>query len=236
MKRFCRTTIGKTLLFLLAILLLCSLVASAVLGIALVSEGVFYTGSEQAARERYLTQSLVRQGWELVAENWNHPDSTVGEDRGNAVWQVEDAAGKVLYRSKSAAEETDWQISQEYTVLPHADGTASVVSGYGWETEEGETELRLVRFHLKEGFPEADQLALIARLVHIAWYLRYGVWLIAFFSLVLGILTFVALMSAAARRPDTEEVCPGALYRVPFDLLIALCVGAISRSKGTAHV
>lgn len=227
MKRFCRTSIGKTLLFLLTILLLCSLVASAVLGIALVSEGVFYTGSEQAARERYLTQSLVRQGWELVAENWNHPDSTVGEDRGNAVWQVEDAAGKVLYRSESAAEETDWQISQEYTVLPHADGTASVVSGYGWETEEGETELRLVRFHLKEGFPEADQLALIARLVHIAWYLRYGVWLIAFFSLVLGILAFVALMSAAARRPDTEEVCPGALYRVPFDLLIALCVGAL---------
>ena len=227
MKRFCRTTVGKTLLFLCTILLLCTLAASVVLGIALASEGVFYTGTEQAARERYLTRSLVRQGWELAAETWNRPELAVGKDWGNAVWQVEDASGNVLYRSESAAEETDWQISQEYTLLRRTDGTSSVVSGYGWDAEEGETELRLVRFHLKEGFPEADQLALIAKLVHAAWYLRYGVWLIVFFSLVLGILAFVALMSAAARRPDTEEVCPGPLYRVPFDLLIALCVGGM---------
>ena len=69
-----------------------------------------------------------------------------------------------------------------------------------------------------------DELALTARLVHIGWNLRYAVFLIALLALGLAALSFVELMCVSARRPDTEELRPGLLYRVPFDLMLAVCV------------
>ena len=224
MKRFFRTVGGKTLLFLVCILSLCLFAGSAALGSFLLSEREFYVSSEAEVRAQYLSRYLRGYGYNVVSDVlFNRPgEDTVLPDRGNAVWRLEDASGTVLRRSESADAVRNWEARFGYVYDP-ATGILGYDLAYGEEDPEGKTRY-FVSFALKEGLPVQDELAFYARLVHWGWTLRYGVFLIAFFSLVLAVVSFVGLMCVSARRPDSEELCPGPLYRVPFDLMLAVCV------------
>ena len=225
MKRFFRTVGGKTLLFLICILSLCLLAASAALGAFLLNEREFYYSSEEEVRARFLSPHLRGYGYNLVSDMlFNGPGEEADmQDLGNAVWQVTDAAGTVLRRSGSAGAVQAWEFRFGYVYDP-----ASGRLGYDLSdgTAEAEGKVRYtVSFALKEGLPETDELAFTARLVHLGWHLRYGVYLIGLFALLLSVIAFVWLMCVSGRRPDREELCPGPLYRVPFDLMLAFCFG-----------
>ncbi len=60
-------------------------------------------------------------------------------------------------------------------------------------------------------------------MTRLGWQLRYAVYVIGFVSLVLAAALFVLLMCVSARRPNTKELYPGFLHRVPYDLLAAVC-------------
>ena len=69
----------------------------------------------------------------------------------------------------------------------------------------------------------ANKLSLLNTLIHIAYSLRYAIYFIAAGSLIGAIVCMVALMHAAGRRPDSEEIYPGPLSVIPFDLMLAAC-------------
>ncbi|MBP0969864.1 MAG: sensor histidine kinase, partial [Oscillospiraceae bacterium] len=48
-----------------------------------------------------------------------------------------------------------------------------------------------------------------------------------FLSLLAAILSFVALMSVAGRRPDTEEIISGPFSFIPFEIFVAAAVGIV---------
>ncbi len=222
MKRFFRTIGGKLSLFVCCIACLCLLAGSAVLGVFLLEESQFYTASEAEIYTDYLSRPLRGYGYSLLADilHQHAPEA----DWGNAVWQVQDASGTVICRSRSAGGVQDWGFRFDYGYFPSNEERFEL--RYLWTSEEREQgmEVYTVSFALKEGLPMLDELALTARLVHVGWSLRYAVFFIAFLALGLSIASFVGLMCVSARRPDTEELRPGALYRVPFDLMLALCV------------
>lgn len=64
-----------------------------------------------------------------------------------------------------------------------------------------------------------------APLIRLLYSLRYSIYGIALLALLLTVLNFTALMYAAGRRPDTEELKVTGLGRVPFDLLLAAVIG-----------
>ena len=70
------------------------------------------------------------------------------------------------------------------------------------------------------------------------WSLRYGVYVLAGLSLLLGILCYIFLLCAAGRRAGREGLTPGWLTPVPFDILTAvtalLCAGAAWLADETA--
>ena len=223
MKRFFRTIGGKLSLFVCCIACLCLLAGSVVLGVFLLEEPQFYTASEAEIYTDYLSRPLRGYGYSLLADilHQHAPEA----DWGNAVWQVQDASGTVICRSRSAGGVQDWGFRFDYGYFPSNEERFEL--RYLWTSEEREQEgmeVYTVSFALKEGLPMLDELALTARLVHVGWSLRYAVFFIAFLALGLSIASFVGLMCVSARRPDTEELRPGALYRVPFDLMLALCV------------
>ncbi len=220
MKRFFRTVGGKGLLFAVCILSLCLLAAFSALAAFLLSDTAFYTASEGELYRQYLSRPLRAQGYGLL-EDCLLSGRDAGPDWGNALWQVEDEAGRVLARSAGAKEEGPWEFRFTYAWDP-AREAVRWVSSFADPVPEG-LEYYEVAFSLKAGLPEMDELALIARLVHAARVLRYWVYLAVLLALGLSVLSFAALMCAAARRPDSEELHPGPLYRVPFDLLLALC-------------
>ncbi len=53
------------------------------------------------------------------------------------------------------------------------------------------------------------------------WGMRYGVYVLAGLSLLLGILCYIFLLCAAGQRAGRDGLTPGYLTRVPFDLLTA---------------
>ena len=203
---------------------LCLLAGSAVLAVFLLEEPQFYTASEAELRKDYLSRPLWGYGYGLVEEALFRREEMdpIGQDWGNAAWQVQDASGKVLCRSESADGVENWEFRFVYGYNP-----ANNEVRYSWENTnrnlEG-MEQYTVSYALEEGLPMLDELAMTARLVHVGWTLRYAVFFIAVLALGLSIAAFVGLMCVSARRPDTEELRPGLLYRVPFDLMLALCV------------
>ena len=223
MKSFFRTVGGKALLFAACILALCLLAASAALAVFLLSETEFYTAPETELRETFLSRPLRSYGFGLVEDALHLPSGgeTVGPDWGNAVWQVEDGAGTVLFRSRSAGEAQTWEFRFRYGYDPAADSLWNL-SSRSWQ-EPSDAESYTVSYALKEGLPVPDELALISRLVRLGRSLRYAVFPIALLALALAAAAFVGLMCVSARRPGTEALCPGPLHRVPFDLLLALC-------------
>ena len=223
MKRFFRTIGGKLILFVCCIICLCLLAGSAVLAVFLLDEPQFYTASEAELRKDYLSRPLWGYGYDLLADILHQyaPEA----DWGNAVWQVQDASGAVICRSRSADGVQDWEFRFDFGYFPSNDEKFDLryLWGSGDQEQEG-MEVYTVSFALKEGLPMLDELAMTARLVHVGWTLRYAVFCIAVLALGLSIAAFVGLMCVSARRPDTEELRPGLLYRVPFDLMLALCV------------
>ncbi len=225
MRRFFRTVGGKLLLFACCVLCLCLLAASAALGILLLNEPAFYTRTEAEVRASYLARPLQGYGLGLVHETVfrSAEEDPVGQDWGNAVWQVQDASGNVLRRSESADAADSWDFSFDYG---YSAANGELHSGWSHSSKNLEgMERYTVSFSLMEGLPMLDELAMIALLVHVGWTLRYAVFFIGLLALGLSAAAFVGLMCVSARRPGTEELCPGPLYRFPFDLLLALCAG-----------
>ncbi len=223
MKRFFRTIGGKLTLFVCCILCLGLLALSALLAVFLLEEPQFYTATEAEVRETFLSRPLRGYGYSLLADVLHRyaPEA----DWGNAVWQVQDASGAVIRRSRSAEGVQDWEFRFDFGYFPSSKKEFDLryLWGSGEPEQEG-MEVYTVSFALKEGLPMLDELAMTARLVHIGWTLRYWVFVIALLALGLSVALFVGLMCVSARRPDTEELCPGLLYRVPFDLMLAFCV------------
>ena len=54
------------------------------------------------------------------------------------------------------------------------------------------------------------------------WAMRFGVYVLAGLSLLLGVLCYVFLLCAAGHRAGRDVLTPGHLTRVPFDLLTAV--------------
>ena len=107
MKRFFRTIGGKLSLFVCCITCLCLLAGSAALAVFLLEESQFYTAPEAEIYTDYLSRPLRGYGYSLLADilHQHAPEA----DWGNAVWQVQDASGTVIRRSRSAGGVENWE-------------------------------------------------------------------------------------------------------------------------------
>ena len=75
-------------------------------------------------------------------------------------------------------------------------------------------------------FPLRDDFYWMGRGLDALWTMRYGVYVLAGLSLLLGILCYIFLLCAAGRRAGREGLTPGFLTPVPFDLLTAAAAAA----------
>ena len=111
----------------------------------------------------------------------------------------------------------------------------------------GEEELEeftyLLEAAVDPAFPLRDEYYWTGRGLDLLWALRYAVYVFAGVFLLLGILCFIFLLCAAGRRAGKEELTPGYLTCIPFDLLTGvtalLCAGIIRCGKeatGTMNV
>lgn len=81
--------------------------------------------------------------------------------------------------------------------------------------------------NLREGYFGVDRYSRTANLISLGYSLRYVVVALLAVSIPALLAAFITLMCVSGRRPNTEEIVPGALNRVPFDVLFLVCVSPV---------
>ena len=228
MKQFFKTTVGKTLLFLLCGL--CGVVfAATICGSVVLVEQDFYTSEEADLRYDIFDSLLSRDGQTLAwqAENDDTFFDETGE-WGNLTWQVVGTDGKV--KAGSTDTKTKWQYTCYYEKYEEGDGMWLYPVTEIHAKENASQKYDIVHFNIDESMTAPDKYAFADKVIHILYTIRYIVYIVMALAFVIGLLSFVTLMSVAGRRPDTSELYPGPLYGIPSDLLLAISVamGAIA--------
>lgn len=227
MKDFLRSTAGKTVLFILCIITTCTLIVS-VIGAAVMfqEDAYFYTHTEEEIKQDFIGSELKERGYGFVYDAID--DSSVFYDNGAITYEVLDSSGNRIGKSKGAGTVSDWQYSFKYGIWRSGDNEITSVfyinEGY-YDPEEYGEDYCIVRMNVNEESGISDREVFVSKIIHIAYSLRYAVYAVALVSLIMSVVFFIALMSVSGHRPHTEEVFPGLLDRIPFDILAgALCI------------
>lgn len=228
MKEFIRTGFGKVLLYLVCIFSVLVFCMSLFLA-AEFRYSNYYTKSEGAVVKAGVEDIVHSIGRDIIMNVLN-VRSDVGdasylpEDEINLNYQVLDDKGKVIAESKDLEEE--WEFTGRYGILSDNDGIVTDVF-YSYEdivyAEDEDPGIIYYTFRasLKEGLPADDNIAIYAKIAHICYSIRYWVFLIGAGAFVLMLISFIALMYSAGHKAGTDEIFPGLLHKVPYDVIAA---------------
>lgn len=224
MKRFIRTLTGKTVTFMICIISVC-LFAASMAGIFLYSQKgwEFYTSSEEELTESVLKDSLLSYYAGSILRDQLYMTGYT-EDADEFGYEILNGSGRTVSHSEGFSEEAPFYTLHFGSVK---DESGSVYEVFYLRTAPsyGEKEgYYTVLLSPLEGSGAERKIALLTGAVYIAYALRYSIYLIAFVSLLGAVFCFTGLMYAAGRRPDTEEIVPGPLYKVPYDVLLCVCI------------
>ena len=230
--KFFYTTGGKILAFIACILCTAVAIAAGAGACMMLSED-YYTRSEREIYDDVIYDQLVSDGEQVL---WDASDSgfcpVLLGDRGNLSFIILEEGDKHIAISRGAQEAglgydpDNYSYNLTYQVKRFADGSLGA-----FIREDPEQTLQpkdfvdcTVCFKIHSPFTSRDSYARDATLVHIAYGMRWWVYVIGMVFLLLGICFFIILMRASGRYPDKAEPQPGPLDRIPFDVLLALCI------------
>ena len=227
MKNFARTLAGKTLLFILCTLF-AGILAASVTGAVCFMYGdmEIYTMSEEEFTNSIIGEGQVRSiGYDIMRDELMDKDPDTSE--GN--YTITDSKGKLVAQKGEFQETDEGPFTLTYGVLKGKKGKVTDIFYHYAEYEEYDQAAEY--YTLTVSFPEntmtAKKVSLMASAAHMAYLLRYAVYLIAVLSLLGLVISFISLMSVSGRRPRREDLVPGPLYRVPYDLLLFLNISAV---------
>lgn len=204
MKRFLRSVIGKTLLFLLCALSIIAAAGSALAAAFFYDYGL-YVKTEQYSADIYIERQMHSRADYFLNRALNGDNSDINE---NFCWRLTDNDTKKETLSSSAEKHADsFTRSYEFTEDQNR--------YFG----EGKAKYTL-EISLKEDLPVRDDISLGVKAIRICYRARYAVLYIAPAAAVSAVLLFVALMSVSGRRPEDDELHMAPLNRLPFDILM----------------
>ncbi len=219
MKRFFRTFIGKTLLYILCAVSACCLFSGACAAVYILDNGMqFYRMTKQeikdSAEQRFASGIAYDCMNEyLYTDNYSY-------NGGCRIY----LNGAEIYDSKREEPDSQWIYYYDMTVEKQNDNFAGGVwydiIQYPEGTLNQNADYYTVRIVLNDTSREVIYINASRQIIDLIWQIRYAVFGIIPVSLIVMIICFIALMKAAGHRPDTEEIYPGPLYKVPFDLMV----------------
>ena len=223
MKRFFKTLAGKTTLFLICIISMI-LFISTLFGSFVYYEGNFYTRNKENI-ENDILSVMIRDdiyGYVYEAANVKDDASIQEADKGNLIFQIKEKGedDPIVY-SESAVSVKKFEHSFDYSAQYDEEGyVREIYSSYEPSQADNIRDF-VAEVSIKKNSGIEDFYSLEAKIFPLVYSLRYGVYGIMAFSLLVLIISFVALMSVAGRRNDSEMLYPGPLHKIPFDILCA---------------
>jgi len=233
MRSFVRSVAGKVTVFILFILMLVT-TAGCVLGAVLLANYGFYTETREELIRNNTSGLFFTDCYDIAnnlipasSEYYPNAEYTWSQTNTNLRWQLLDPDGEIitgniddpnspwLYNCHFRAGTQDGVITDLY----YTNSQSAFV--------EENNDIYTIRAYVNNEFPVSDEYRLIAEVVDFGHTVRYAVYPAAVIALILAAVCCIVLLCVSARRPDSDELHPGALNRVPFDLLTAAAVFAV---------
>ena len=227
----------KVICFIMCILMLAITVASA-FGIYGFFRFGAYTKSEQEVFDDLTYDMLENNAYNIIyyvlvpnaySVNYKFPYENTKSNVRYVLLSPDEEVIATNVEGAVEANSSKWKLSFLYEIegwydtYPAYPDTAFIVSKiHPIDRVTDQDNVYTLKVYLKEGCPIKDNYFYINIIVHIAYLLRYWIYVIAALALALLILCFVSLMCASARRPYSDELHPGPLNKIPFDLFIAI--------------
>ena len=213
MKNWLRSTPGKVLCFILCILTMILAVAASVGGVMMLEEGFYFT-SREVMTEQLHRSLLYSDAYDILFDALDGVEGyRFKEQNTNLRYKVVSGVRQTVDTNITGQPKT-WQYA-----FYLADGTHRYAENHDPKAGPVADTLTLY-LYLEPDLPANDQYAFFSQLLRLAYGLRDWVWGIAGGCLLLSILFFVILMCVSAHKPHSEELHPGALHKVPSDLLL----------------
>ena len=228
MKKLLKTVAGKTILFLVCLISIC-LVAASAFGIFFYYEEGFYTTDKKTMENGYISSKIRNDLYPYVFDAaLNDDDDQIieVEDAGNLVFVIRNEENKELIKSKSAEKISSWPYSFRFHVIYNENGNATDVYYSPSSFLEYNEKLFSANAFIQSNTGIHDFYSMENKFFSLIYDLRYGVYGLLGTSLLVMIVTFIALMCAAGRRNESDDLYPGPLHKIPFDVLIALWLAA----------
>ncbi|MCR5768325.1 MAG: HAMP domain-containing histidine kinase [Lachnospiraceae bacterium] len=240
MKNFFRSIPGKVVLFI-TFILSCFALVVCIFGASVFFECGFYENGEEELFGREVSHEIVGEWVDLLNYGLFDEKDEVREYKydGNLILHVYDENGDLTGKTEAPDNTPTEDIELEYDVVlylnPHFSSSIWEYSSirspyYHYETgminedkdDKDDTFQNLkIKAAFKKGFPESDRYALIYKGIHMGYRFRYAVFVIGIIAAIMTLPCFIILMCVSAKRKEDEELHPGPLHKVPFDLIAA---------------
>lgn len=246
MKKFIRTIGGKAVLFICTVLALI-IFAGSVCGIVLCAAGGVYTQSKDALKDRYFTDAMRGDMYYITDHIKADTDAVYYDYRTtNLRYAAYDEDGELVAVSEAIGdpEVEEWryrvcigvdkdEVSYEYEIYSISDYNEDVMyNSHKRVLYEDDYDLYEVKTYIDPNFNTIDKYYHIDRIIDLGYSLRYALIPIGITALAAAIFSFVALMCASGRRVlhegEPDEVHPGVLNRIPFDVMLAALALTVS--------
>lgn len=216
MKKNFRTPIGKTVLFITVILAALLTVINITAAVGMVSEN-FYTRDEKTICGDIIDRSYDYNYIGRAVNAGDDPSLTYDLRDENIVVEVTDPKGNVIlstygvqsihtYEGRSSVIERTYYVNKEGTIRDEKK------DGYQPYT---------FRAVVKKDLVKMDRIYWFCMFTQFFYPLRHLVYPLIIITTLLAIAAFVQLMTVSGRRDDSEELHPGPLNFIPFDVLVA---------------
>ena len=223
MKQAYRTLPGKVITYVALILSVLLLAGSVLAGAYMLDDGRVFTYTEEAFQNELISDQIKNTVWPII-------DARLGENLAGSRMEdafefvITDADDNILLESAEAKAVQKWDY--HYTAFIRRDGDGKI-DGFSFYQMD-EYEKATIVISPVPGSAVGNRFQMAARLIHIAYTMRYAVFAVALLALAATVALGVLLLCAAARRPHDDGVYPGALNRVPFDLILFLFAAALA--------
>ena len=234
MKKLKGSVAAKIVAVMLLIMMI-GLMCACVVGAAVLENFGAYSGGYSATADAVVKNYCEERSYSAQRMLWDGADPATVFPGSAFCFTVKDETGKVVYDNLDGRE-TMCQCETVPFYIHSGDDVFIEVSITGLETAHGTTpktdaeapEAREPMYtltgYLLSQVPAGDDLDLILRATGIGYNMRYGVIVGAAVALGLAVLLFIFLLSAAGHRDGTDEIRPGFLDKLPFDLFTAIVI------------
>ncbi|MCQ2530777.1 MAG: HAMP domain-containing histidine kinase [Lachnospiraceae bacterium] len=231
MKNFLRSIAGKITLYIVCTLATLVFTCSILGWIVAYDDAAscdldFYSDTEEEIITQKVGNYLYPEIHSIVNNLLTNPEETYR----SFAYEIYDKEGKLLFKSEK---ELDPETTFEYGFLANevdmGDHTMHTIVYDNWNWS-AEADNRWADYVAKASVvPDtwyAKEIHRIEVWTHIEYSLRYWVYVIGAVAAILMMVTFIMLLCVSARRPNSDDLHPGLLNKVPFDVMLALyCLG-----------